>query len=185
LSALAYAGILKPQSFHTESDGVELLWSDQYVKRVLELIDSAEKRVWVAMYVCRYKPELNHSIENKVLKALIKAHRQGVDVRVVVDEGFEWDSKRARVSKQRSKKNDAASAHLHKHGIEVRRDDPQRIMHGKFLLVDDDFAVIGSHNWTYSALKRNIEASVLLRGQDDIAELSQHYRQLWQKSSPL
>lgn len=137
------------------------------------------------MYVCRFKPELNHSIENKVLKALIKAHRQGVDVRVIVDEGFEWDTKLARVSKHRSKKNDAATFYLHQHGIAVRRDDPKRIMHGKFILVDDDLAVIGSHNWTYSALKRNIEASVLLRGQDDVAELSVLYQQLWQESAPL
>ena len=137
------------------------------------------------MYVCRYKPDLNHSIENKVLKALIKAHRQGVDVRVIVDEGFEWDPKLAKVSKRRSRKNDAASGHLHRHGVAVRRDDPQRIMHGKFILVDDDIAIIGSHNWTYSALKRNIEASVLLRGQDDVAELSGRYQQLWQESTPL
>jgi phosphatidylserine/phosphatidylglycerophosphate/cardiolipin synthase-like enzyme len=137
------------------------------------------------MYVTSYQSDRGYAIENKMLKALVEAHRSGIDVRVVVDEGYQWDTKTHRMSSRRSKKNDNAVAYLHQNGVEVRRDDPDRIMHGKFMVVDEDIAVIGSHNWTYSALKKNVEVSVLLKGQDDVEELSRHYQALWKRSRSL
>jgi phosphatidylserine/phosphatidylglycerophosphate/cardiolipin synthase-like enzyme len=184
-SGLAYAGVLGSTDFKTEQDGVELLWSEDYVPRTLELIASAKKSVWVGMYVTSYQSDRGYAIENKMLKALVEAHRSGIDVRVVVDEGYQWDTKTHRMSSRRSKKNDNAVAYLHQNGVEVRRDDPDRIMHGKFMVVDEDIAVIGSHNWTYSALKKNVEVSVLLKGQDDVEELSRHYQTLWKRSRSL
>lgn len=168
-----------PKAFEAEADGVELLLNERYVERVLELIHASKKRVWVAMYVARYQRSRSYSIENKLFKALLKAHVRGVDVRVLLDEGYEWDAKSGKMSKRRSDKNEEALSYLLQQGIPVRLDDPERIMHAKTLCVDDRYAVVGSHNWTYSALSKNVEASVLLFDVDEVQALSKCFLESW------
>jgi phosphatidylserine/phosphatidylglycerophosphate/cardiolipin synthase-like enzyme len=178
IGAVGYAGV-HSNSFKSEKDGVELLLNDAYVSRVLELISSSKKRVWVSMYVAKYQKKRSYSIENKLFKALAKAHARGVDVRVLLDEGMEWDGKSGRMSNRRSSKNDDAIDYLLEQGLSVRLDSPEQIMHAKTLVVDSGFAVIGSHNWTYSALSRNIETSVLLSREHDVAPLAKVFQDQW------
>jgi hypothetical protein len=52
---------------------------------------------------------------------------------------------------------------LEKGGVDVRYATPARIMHQKLIVIDGDTVITGSHNFTDSALKRNLEHSVLLR----------------------
>ena len=55
-----------------------------------------------------------------------------------------------------------AEAWLAAHGIPVVWDEVSRTSHAKVLLIDDQQALVGSHNWTRAALLDNREASVLL-----------------------
>lgn len=178
LGAVGYAGV-QGKAFKAEKDGVELLLNESYVARVLDLIASSRKRVWVSMYVAKYQKSRSYSVENKLFKALVEAHGRGVDVRVLLDEGMEWDGKSAKMSNRRSTKNDDAITYLLEQGLSVRLDSPEQIMHAKTLVVDDGYAVVGSHNWTYSALSRNVETSVLLSRHQDVAPLAEAFLQQW------
>lgn len=173
------------QKFVAERDGVELLLSERYPDRVLELMASAKKKIWVSMYVARYQEDRSFAIENKMFKALVDAYRRGVDVKVILDEGMEWDTHKGRMSNRRSQKNDEALQYLRRNGVPVRLDDPERIMHAKTLSVDDQYAVVGSHNWTYSALKKNVEVSVILSRKQDAEPLARAFDEMWRSCPEL
>lgn len=167
------------KGFQMEADGVELLSNERYLERLFDLFGAAEKKIWVCMYVARYQESRSFAVENKVLKALATAYARGIDVRVIFDRGMEWDAKRGRMSKRLSKKNDEAFEYLFSQGVPVRWDDPEQILHAKSVLVDDEYAIIGSHNWTYSALKKNVETSVLLKMKSEASVLACDFEAMW------
>lgn len=92
------------------------------------------------------------SMTNVLSEIAVDAHRRGLHVRVVLDnnENFSTDA------------NDQTARFFVQRGVEVYRDDLKVQTHAKMLLLDDDKVVIGSTNWTYPALEKGNEASVLL-----------------------
>ena len=181
IGALGFTGFFQIQAKSDSPSGVEVLAGTNYAKRVEELILSAKSKVWVALYVASYQADRGNALENKLFNALAKVHSKGVDVRVVLDRGLEWDSAKAQLSKERSDKNDAAFEFLKSKGISVRWDSFEQIMHAKFVVVDESYAVLGSHNWTYSALSKNVELSVLLSRESDCQPVAKVFKELWEK----
>lgn len=54
-------------------------------------------------------------------------------------------------------------------------------MHAKIVIVDNKAAIIGSHNWSESALRYNHEASILTRDPDTIKETVRYFNKLREK----
>ena len=100
-----------------------------------------------------------------LLATLGAARARGIDVRVVLDLGREWDTGAI------SDKHREAQAILAAHGVPVVLDEIERTTHPKVVLVDAEHAVIGSHNWTRSAFVRNREVSTWHRDPDLVARL--------------
>ncbi len=138
-----------------------------YVRTVERQIALAERRVWVMMYVMRLgdAPDPEHPVE--VLGAsLAAAHARGLDVRICLDRSRKWDN-----PDEIEPKHVAPAAWLRARGVHVVEDELTRISHAKVVLIDDDVVILGSHNWTFSALTLNREASVLLRDRALLREL--------------
>lgn len=121
-----------------------------YARAAERLIASARRRCWLAMYVVR--PD--DATVGALLDALAAARGRGVDVRVLLDLGLPRDG-------IADDKHVAPASWLAAHGIPVLLDEPDRTTHAKVLLVDDG-VLVGSHNWTRSALATNREAAVRL-----------------------
>lgn len=158
---------------------VELLIEEEYLKRLLREIKSAKSKIWVVMYVASYNPKHSYGVQQEIVKALSKKYQQGLDVRVLLDASYEWDQRKGRPSDKLSTKNDDMMKALKKEGIPVKFDGLKRILHGKWVLLDEDRSILGSHNWTYSALKKNIEASVFLRSAEHHKELADVFSSIW------
>lgn len=126
------------------------------------MIAGAQHRIWLLQYVIR--PD-DDGVVTGLLSALAAAHARGVEVRVGLDAGMMYGSK------QRDSKNDAAAAWLAAHGITVVWDETDCISHAKILIVDDHAALVGSHNWTRSALTTNREVSVVVTDPQQIARI--------------
>jgi len=63
-------------------------------------------------------------------------------------------------------RNDEVYAYLRKAGLsDVYFADPGRRVHDKLLVIDGEWVLEGSHNWSHSALRLNRESSVLIRSQ--------------------
>ncbi|MCO4746357.1 MAG: hypothetical protein KC912_16290 [Proteobacteria bacterium] len=105
-------------------------------------IDAAEVEIRVAEYLLYEGGQVD-----QILDALERAAERDVFVRVLADE-----------------EGDGTASVLHDlglSGIETRLDDPTVTLHNKLILADG-VALVGSHNFTNSALRYNHEGSVLV-----------------------
>jgi phosphatidylserine/phosphatidylglycerophosphate/cardiolipin synthase-like enzyme len=124
-----------------------------YARRVERLIAGAHARIWVMMFVVRFEADGG---PGPMAGALAAAAARGVRVQVCLDQGRDWQSGEPDL------KHLAPAAWLSDHGVRVVLDELGRTSHTKALLVDRRWAVVGSHNWTRSALVSNREASLLV-----------------------
>lgn len=122
-----------------------------YAREARRLIDRAEQRIWLAMYVLR--PD--DGPVGGLLDGLAAAAARGVDVRVCLDLGQERDG-------EPDLKHEAAAAWLAARGVRVILDEDRVTSHAKVMVVDGRFVLSGSHNWTRSALVANRELSWLV-----------------------
>jgi len=135
---------------------------------IVDQIDSAKKTIDVAVYDFTSRP---------LSKALVKANKRGVKVRVILDR--EANSIANKYTKYQF---------LKKNGIDVRFAIPhiawnrEGLMHNKFAIIDDKVVITGSANWTASAFKINDE-NVLIIKRIDIANVyEKEFDYLWKRS---
>ncbi len=142
----------------------EVLLSDghpyAYLRAVERRIALARTRVWVAMYVIYLDGDPDAAASDDpaagLLRALAAAAARGVEVSIVLDYG------RNRTTGEIEEKHAIAQTWLTAHGVRVVLDELERTTHVKAVVVDDRWVVMGSHNWTRSAITSNREVSLLL-----------------------
>lgn len=160
-------------------DDITFIAGPEYAETVLPLLKSAKKKIYIAMYVMSYQPKRHYAIENKFVEALIEAHRKGVEVKVVLDASREWNPKTRRMDGKESKKNQKSFNALKKAGVPVFYDTLDQIMHAKSIQIDERMVILGSTNWTYSALKKNVEFSIILKTPKELRIYKKHFLKLW------
>jgi phosphatidylserine/phosphatidylglycerophosphate/cardiolipin synthase-like enzyme len=129
-------------------------WSRRCDEMVVRLIDSARSKILVAAY----------SLKNRwVAEALIRAHRRGLEVKVVLDA---------------SQACAGASQYwnLWLSGIEVRTFWDARPMRYGFAVIDDDIVVAGSYG--FSRAEEGYESVVVLQG-EVVRRYSEEFERLW------
>jgi phosphatidylserine/phosphatidylglycerophosphate/cardiolipin synthase-like enzyme len=124
---------------------------------VLRTLNEARLSVRLAAYSFTSPP---------VARALLAAHRRGVDVAVVVDE-----------KSNRTGAGEAAVQLLVQAGVPVRLNGRYAIHHDKFIVVDGQIVQTGSFNYSRSAAERNSENVLVVRGN---LVLARQYLQHWQ-----
>ena len=112
---------------------------DGATELVIKVINSARHSIRLAAYSFTSKP---------IARALVDAHKRGVDVEVVVDKS----QKSARYT---------SATFLANMGIPVRVDSMHAIMHNKFIVVDGQDVENGSFNYTSAAENRNAENALV------------------------
>jgi len=127
------------------------------LKLVLQTVSEAQQSIRLMGYLFT-SPE--------VTGALVQAKRNGVDVRVVLDE-----------RDNRAPASVAAMNTLVNAGIPVRTVSQFKIMHDKVIVVDGQTVETGSFNYTRAAARSNSENAVVLR---EVPEVAQQYLAHWQ-----
>jgi phosphatidylserine/phosphatidylglycerophosphate/cardiolipin synthase-like enzyme len=123
---------------------------------VVKVIDSAKTSIRVLAYSFTSAP---------IAKALVDAHKRGVDVQVVVD--------KSQKSAKYTSANFVANA-----GIPVRIDSKHAIAHNKVIIVDGHTVQQGSFNYTKTAEESNGE-NVLVNW--DNRKLAEVYLNNWKR----
>lgn len=149
----------------------ELLADQAYEPRLRALIAGARTRIDVVMFSALLPDDAGatHPVR-LLLDALVGRHRAGVQVRVVLDAG---------APPGRDRPSAQAFRLLEEAGVPVRWDEDERTTHCKQVMVDGRWCVIGSHNWTFSALRRNREQSLLVDDPALAARLGDAFTRLW------
>jgi hypothetical protein len=146
----------------------------EYFTELKALFRGAESRIWAALSDARYYeerpyaarlvkgPEEPVSLTNVILSELVNAAVNGVEVRFVIDMGWRGDPPPTKT---------AFLDRLAAAGGEIYADPGDVTTHAKLLIVDDDYVVVGSTNWSYFAFEESNETSVIIES----PELNQHY----------
>jgi len=167
------------KSDHPEIEWIEgaRIWSAanrEYATELTRLFQGAESRIWAALSDARYyeekpyaarlvkSPDEPVSLTNVILDELVAAAEVGVDVRFVIDLGWRGDPPASKT---------AFMDRLADAGADIYGDSGDVTTHAKLLIVDEDYVVVGSTNWSYFAFEESNETSVVIQS----PELNQHY----------
>ncbi len=105
--------------------------------------------------------------DDRITRAMIRAHERGVNVRVITDD-----------EKSLDRGSDILT--LERAGLPVAMDAAQDHMHHKFALFDDRLVLTGSYNWTRSAAARNQENLVVSDDPDLVESFADEFDRLWE-----
>jgi phosphatidylserine/phosphatidylglycerophosphate/cardiolipin synthase-like enzyme len=128
---------------------------------ILEVLGRASREIWVAAYVLT---------DTRITQALVKAHQRGVRVRVVID------------ARNLANSRDET---LKQAGIDVRKDGNPYTMHHKVMVVDGEWVVTGSYNFTNSGFARNNENLLILRDSSLAQRYQREVEAIWRAGSRL
>jgi len=158
-------------------DGGEItaVVNDEYYDAVSEQILNAEESVYVIMFSMKAYSS-NNSVQ-QLEDMLILANDKGVDVKVLLDQS-EWHGSITSTTKENWKTKDYFEAG----GVGVKMDDLKETTHVKMIIIDGKIVIIGSTNWTYSALERNNEASVIIENSELAQYYTEYFESLWKNS---
>lgn len=149
-------------SFGLPADDVIPLMDEDYYPQVHRALTTAKKSILCVMYIADLNPKYKQGWEYNLVNDLINAHKRGLSVTVIFDQNIMfWET--GKKSKKTERKSEDAYELLKKNGVPVYYDSNDRVTHSKILIIDDYITIVGSTNWTYSALRKNHEASVLIK----------------------
>lgn len=166
-----------------QADGdIRLLADAAYLPVVLDLFAGARESIDVTMFSCVLAEDARagHPVR-RLLDRLVERSKAGVRVRVVLDHGVPA-SRRVEGEEVPSA---GGAAYLRAAGIEVRWDEDARTTHTKSLVIDGRRCVVGSTNWTASALGKNREQSVLIDSRALATDLTKRFEALWAVAVPV
>ncbi|MBI4972122.1 MAG: hypothetical protein HZC17_09905 [Candidatus Omnitrophica bacterium] len=135
---------------------VEDISDRNYLEKVCTLLQGAKESIYVSMYVSNPKVSETHPV-GKLFQALADAASRGVKVSVWLNSSFNEETVLDR------KKYDDFWADLQKKGIKIQWVSSGARLHDKLVVVDREYVVEGSTNWTFAALQKNFESDTLIR----------------------
>jgi len=145
----------------------QLIVDSEYTTVVREAIKAARKNIQMMMFEASYYQQYPDTPSNLLIRELMNARKRGVRVEVILERGESTD--------RASQRNLFTGKILAKEGVDVTYDPPTLTTHTKLLVIDGETVILGSTNWTYSALTRNHEVSVLIRSPEMAKSLADYF----------
>jgi cardiolipin synthase len=141
---------------NTTADKITDLSDRKYEQILIKLLDDAKESIVISMYGI----SLGFGEKNPVrllLNDLLEARKRGVSVTMYLNTRFR-DADKAEESFIRS----PIFKELKDAGCDIYLIPPSRKLHDKLIIVDSRFVIVGSTNWSNSALRRNFESNTLI-----------------------
>ena len=162
------------------ADDVTPLVNEEYFPAVHKAFTNAKKSIICVMYMAKLDKGHSGGDEYQLVLDLINAHKRGVKVLVVFDQNVKfWEKGKKRDILER--KSEYAYDLLLSAGVPVFYDSENRVTHSKVMVIDRYITIVGSTNWTYSALKKNHEASVIIKSRDVALAFEQKLKKIEKK----
>jgi len=143
---------------------MEILIGREFYQKVVPLIEKAKNSIYIIVFDWRwYVGGLGSYIQN-FNQAIVRAARRGVKVKAVVN-------------------TERIAQILRDLGIESKKASTMNLVHCKVMIIDEEIAIVGSHNYTESALTTNYEVSVMIKGRENISRLIEFFNNLYESIS--
>lgn len=144
----------------------------EYPKIVIELIRSATRSIDICAYTWKWYAHRSSSPMQKINYAIIERARQRLPIRIRLNH----ESKDHYLTKENTRTADA----LRRYPLEIKFDGTQTMSHLKMILIDEEIAIIGSHNLTERSVSMNNEASVAIFGKEAVLPFVEYFKYLWE-----
>ena len=138
---------------------------------MLFVIDANDHSIKLAMFHIAL-PKEKHPTK-VLLDELVNAKNRGVEVKVLLDRDRETDPYKSTVI------NTQAKEYLEANGIECRFDKEEILLHSKYLIVDDNLCVLGSHNWSAGSYFQFDDLSLVVKSSELSQQLTNRFENLW------
>jgi len=168
---------LTSRVFCYEAQVVDLS-GDKYFPGVKQVLSQAKSSINLVMYFANFDPNDTGSKVYQLVDELVKAHGRGVKVKVILDQNIDYSAQAAGGGWKKEEKNDALFLYLKKQGIEVFYDNLYVITHSKAAVIDDEFVVLGSANWTDASMSRNGEISGLIQSKEMAKQILEDFSRI-------
>lgn len=147
----------------------------------MKKIEGAHSSIDIVMYEMKWygEPENDTHEVSKLALSLVKAHERGVKVRIILEDGKTYGY----VSRSIENYTKNWSMYFRSRGIDVRLDGSEQTTHDKLIIIDGKIVILGSTNWSTSALKYNHEANVMIESKEVAEEYEEYFEELWSQSS--
>ena len=141
----------------------------QYYQIATSYLQGANRSIHISMYVIFW---YNYNNDVKSLVNLLATKDSlGVEVKVFLDNDTSNDLVRDN--------NNLTASYLRNRGVEVRFDSPNITTHTKLIIIDSEVVLVGSTNWSSSALNSNHEANLLIVNKEVAQEYEAYFNSLW------
>ncbi len=131
--------------------------------QLLYWLPRANKSIHIVMYLFKSDTDTIMNLAN----ILVQKSKAGVDVRVIVEKSVS--------------SNKYVYDYLSEAGVKVKYDEG-KTTHCKLVIIDSYIVIVGSHNWSYSAMMRNHEASIIIFNKNVASIEEEYFNSLWEKS---
>ncbi|MDP6957912.1 MAG: phospholipase D-like domain-containing protein [Planctomycetota bacterium] len=179
LSALLLALPSHAEAPPEEQKGFEILFSPTGPKRLIQArlekqIGSARKQIVLAMY---------QFTSDQLAKALVKAHKKGIDVRVLLDARQIASSGIYARARETLEKGKVPIRLVYPDGVENKRSRKSRASlpkwHHKFCVFDKVIVATGSYNWTVLADEDSHENLMLIGDKRAAGQFASRFEEIW------
>ncbi len=150
------------------------------IKEILiELFENAKKEINLEVYVISYKKQF-FPFYYDLFK---KARSRGVEVKILISQST-YEVKNGDKNKYLNMRS--VISDLQKIGVKIRKlniwditGNEYNSLHSKLLIIDNKFAMLGSNNWTESAISENREIAILTTNDQIVKPLKKKFDRDW------
>ena len=133
---------------------------DKGIERaILPIIDNAKDYIYIPIFVLT---------EKRVANSLIQAQKRGVKVKLIMD-ALSCSTNHSKIDE------------LRKANIEVKTENYAGKMHSKSMIIDDEYTIIGSMNFSDSGENKNDENFIVLKDKEITQAYKNFFDYQWDK----
>jgi phosphatidylserine/phosphatidylglycerophosphate/cardiolipin synthase-like enzyme len=139
---------------------MEAIIGKEFPEKVIPLIDEAKNTIDVVVFDWRWYPQNPGSPVQLFNQAIARAIKRGVIVRAIANTPQIVDI-------------------LNKIGARAKKLHTPKLIHAKLMIIDDQYLIIGSHNYTETAFLMNFEVSVIIEDEKVIRRVKEFFNNLY------
>ena len=151
---------------------------EKYFPQVKQALSQAEESIFMVMFMVGLRPYDKASSTYQLVDELVRAHNRGVKVTVILDQNIAFADNGHIDEWQVEGKNAWCFKMLKESGITVWYDGPAKYAHAKTIVIDGETVILGSANWTQSALFKNFETNVLIESRELATEFLESFKEI-------
>lgn len=155
--------LISSRIYAPPAEDVDVINNRDYFPKVHELFQNAKKSIYVIMFSAFYYDAYPSSPSNILLGDLADAKKKGLDVRIILEQEEPSSLGLFQKKKIQPKQHERVVRFLKQNNITYTLDRVDVTTHSKLIIVDETYTIIGSSNWSYSALAKNNETAVIIK----------------------